>query len=103
MITTAIEVIDIEESDELGRLLAELEPARGPVILRRGGRNIAVVSPLAPEKSGGVPAPRKQITEEDRTAARAALGGWAGNVDIDRLRDALRESRDLPNSATIEA
>ncbi len=102
VLTKEIVVIDIDERDEVSRLIDEMEPARGPVILRRGGRDVAVITPLAAERSSAPVLPRKVITDEERAAARAAAGSWVGNVDFDAFRQALAESRALPPRPPVD-
>ncbi len=38
---------------------------------------------------------KRSPSPADREAALAAFGAWAGNVDIDRLKEGLKESRRL--------
>lgn len=102
MATKTIAVIDIDEPIDVSSLIDGLESALDPVILRRRGLEVAIITPLAHGRSGGAPLPKKVITDEDRAASRAALGGWAGNVDVDRLRRAFRESRALPSRPPVK-
>ena len=102
MVAKSFTVIDVGESEELSRLVDKVGEARGPVILSREGRGVAILSPFTPEHIPTEPVPHKEVTEEDRTASRAALGGWAGNVDVDRLREALKESRQLPSRPPLK-
>lgn len=47
MATRAIEVVDIYEPDDLVRLIDRFEVNPNPVILRRNGREVAILIPLA--------------------------------------------------------
>lgn len=102
MATTAVTVIEIDDRGDVVRLVEEVRSEQAPVILRRGGRDVAVITSLDRVRTAAAPLPRKEITDEDRAASRAALGGWAGNVDVDRLRAAIKESRDLPSRPLVE-
>ncbi len=102
MVTTAVTVIEIDDRDDVVRLVEELETEHAPVILRHDGRDVALITPLGRRRPAEAPLLWKEITEEDRAASRAALGGWAGNVDVDRLRAALRESRELQSRPPVK-
>lgn len=102
MATKAITIIDIDEPTDVASLIDGLEPDRNPVILRRGGREIAIITPLGRGRSNAPVLPRKQVTDEDRAAARAAAGSWVGNVDFDAFRQALAERRGLPPKPPVD-
>ena len=102
MSTRSIDVTDIVNSDDLSRLIDDIEVAQARVILRRGGREVAMLSPLP---SGHLPAdapPLREISEEDRAASRAAAGSWAGNVDFEAWERARAESRSLPPKPPVD-
>jgi len=102
MATKTIAVIDIDEPTDVSSLIDGLESTLDPVILRRGGREIAMITPLGRGRSTAPPLPSKEITEEDRAAARAAAGSWVGNVDFDAFRKALADSRALPPKPPVD-
>jgi antitoxin (DNA-binding transcriptional repressor) of toxin-antitoxin stability system len=95
-------VIDIDDSEELSNLVDTVGEAGGPVILSRRGREVAILRPLTPESLPVEPLPRKEITEEDRAAFRAAAGSWAGNVDFEAWERARAESRALPSRPPVD-
>ncbi len=78
-----------------------LEETHRRVILRRGGRDVAMLSPLVLEISREAP-PRREITDKDRAASRAAAGSWAGNVDFEAWERARAESRSLPPKPPVD-
>lgn len=102
MAKKSITVIDTDASEELSKLVDRVGEARGPVILSRHGREVAILSPLPSEHIPAEPLPRKEITEEDRAAFRAAAGSWAGNVDFDAWERARAESRALPSRPPVD-
>ncbi len=102
MVTTAVTVIEIDDREDVLRLVDELKSEHAPVILRHDGRDVAVITSLDRARSAGAPLPRKVITDADRAAARAAAGSWVGNVDFDAFRKALAESRALPPKPPVD-
>lgn len=102
MITRAIEIVDIDEPDDLVRLVDQLRVSHRPAILRSGGRDVAMLTPLALDGTSSELQPHTDITETDRAASRAAAGSWAGNVDFEAFRRALAESRSLPPKPPVD-
>ncbi len=89
-------IVDIEDILEVETLTRELEEHPEGLVLRRGGRQIAVLSTL-PEVSlaQNTDGPKwRTMTPEEREAFRSLAGAWVGTVDFDQLdrdRAARRE------------
>jgi hypothetical protein len=87
------EAIDISDLPEVARLAEEVRQSRTPRELRRGDEVIARIVPATPLRAT-TPTQRrgKQITEEDRAAFLASAGSWS-DVDIEKFKADLSESR----------
>ncbi len=84
--------IDISTAaPELQRLAEEVNATMRPRRIQRAGETIAVVMPVASKRR-----PKRTPTTADREAALASFGGWDGNVDTERLKQDLAESRRIP-------
>ncbi len=94
MVTTAVTVIEIDDREDVLRLVDELKSEQAPVILRHDGRDVAVITSLDRARSAGAPLPRKVITDEDRAAFRAAAGSWK-DFDAETFLEQNRLSREL--------
>ncbi len=101
MVTKFIKVIDIGEFAEISRLIDDAEEAGGPVVLRRGGRDVAVLSPLAPDHMPTESIPHQEVTDEDRAAFRAAAGGWK-DFDADAFLEQNRASREAGSRPPVD-
>ena len=89
-------IVDIEDIPEVEALTRELDEHPEGLVLRRGGRQIAVLSMLPDvhlaQNTGG---PKwKTMTPEEREMFRSLAGAWVGMLDFDQLdqdRAAQRE------------
>lgn len=81
---------DVTNSPELARLAEEVRATMQPRYLEKDGEALAVVTPVASKKRA-----RRAPTPADREAFLSAFGAWKGNVDVDRLKAGLAESRKL--------
>lgn len=88
-------IVDIEDIPEVEALTRELEEHPEGLVLRRGGRQIAVLSTLADASLGqNADGPKwKTMTSEERETFRSLAGAWAATVDVDALDDQRKESR----------
>ena len=88
-------VIDIEDIPEVAALTRELDEHPEGLILRRDGRQIAVLSTLSDASTAhGDAGPRwKTMTPEEREAFRSLAGAWVGTVDFNALDAEREESR----------
>jgi len=80
--------LDISEMPEVARLADAIARTHTPCVLRRGDQEIAVISPArrrARRRSG--------MTQAQRDAVLASVGGWAGLVDADELKRQLADAR----------
>lgn len=75
-------VVDIGGMPELVRLAEEVRATHEPRVLRRGGEDLAVLTPVEPRRSGDL------WTGYDPDAVRAAIdataGSWA-DLDVDAV------------------
>jgi hypothetical protein len=93
MMSAERRVIDVDESPDLIRLVDDIESCNGTTVLRRNGKERAVVTPMA------TPARRRQRRinpDKLREALQATAGGWQGLVDTDKLIEDIYAARDLP-------
>jgi hypothetical protein len=88
-------VIDIEDVSEVAALTRELDEHPEGLILRRDGRQIAVLSTLSDASAvHGEAGPRwKTMTPKERETFRSLAGAWAGTVDFKALDAEREESR----------
>ena len=86
-------VIDIDESPDLIRLVDDLDASHAGTVLRRNGKEIAIVEPIEQPSRR-----RHRRTDPDklRDVLRATAGGWRGLVDADKLIEEIYAARDLP-------
>jgi antitoxin (DNA-binding transcriptional repressor) of toxin-antitoxin stability system len=89
--------IDITDVPDLLRVAEEVRRAGEPRVLRKDGKEVAMVVPL--------PRPRKRRskkpTEADIEAFRSAAGGWA-DIDTDKLIENIYESRRISIRPPVE-
>lgn len=88
-------IVDVDDAPDLRRLAEEVLATNTPRVLRRGGEDIARVTPL-PRRRG-----RKVTTPADDEAFRAAAGGWK-NVDVDRFLQDNAASRAQSTRPPVE-
>lgn len=84
--------IDVTNDPELLRLAEEVRHSGRPRLLRRGGEDLAILSPVGrvtrrPTRKA------KTCTKADDEAFLASAGSWRGNVDVDRFLADNEESR----------
>jgi hypothetical protein len=91
-VARAIATVDVDENPELARLADELAASGEPIVLRRGGEDVAV---LLPANQAIRDAPSRPLSDAEREAFLATAGGWQGLIDVDAFLDANRESRRL--------
>lgn len=82
-------VIDATDIPELRRIAEEVRNTGESMVIRSGGEELAVVTPIASAKRGR----GKQPTSEQIEGAMAAFGGWAGLIDGEELKANIREGR----------
>ncbi|MGH2534609.1 MAG: hypothetical protein ACRDJW_20285 [Thermomicrobiales bacterium] len=91
-------VIDVEEIPELDRVAQEVSGTGESLLLRKKGRNLAVIHPADWIHSAG----SKRIkTAADLAAFLRTAGGWK-LVDTDRLKKDIQESRKLQTRPPVE-
>jgi len=82
--------IDVTDVPELRRLAEEVNRTGQARVLRRDGKDLAVVNPVPPSDEE----PFKRVkTEADRAAFLAAAGGWKGLFDLDQFLRDMQASR----------
>jgi hypothetical protein len=91
-----LESIDITEMPELRRLAEEVDASREPRLLVRGDVQVAVIAPVSSGKGLG----RKSAA--DLAAFRAAAGSWRDNVDTEKLKRDIAESRRISTRPHVE-
>lgn len=95
---TVTDAIDISENPALLRLVDGLRASHGSVVLRRGGEDVALITPL--ESSQGYP--WRQPTEDDYAAFRTAAGSWRGHLDAERFIRDNHESRQISTRPAVD-
>lgn len=83
--------IDIGDDPSLVRVVEEVQASKGPRVLRRDGKDVAVVMPLRQGSARHRPGRRK--TEADYEAFRSAAGSWNGLIDVDQFIKDIYASR----------
>ena len=80
-------IVDIEDIPEVEALTRELDEHPGGLVLRRGGRQIAVLSTISDVSPTQNADGRKwkTMTREERETFRSLAGAWVGMVDFDQL------------------
>jgi len=87
------ETIDITHNPDLVRLAETVRASNTPAVLRRDDEDIAVVMPLANGAKRRVKgAPSKRKSAADMAIFFSSFGGWK-DVDTDRLKADISESR----------
>ena len=82
--------LDISHTPELLHLVEEMRKDDEPRVLRRGGEDVAILTPLKH------PARRRAVrakTSADHEAFLSSAGSWDGIVDTDKLVADIYESR----------
>lgn len=83
--------IDLEDDKDLEHAVDLAMSSKASLVVRRGGRNIAIVRPLEMTENDEEKTARDVRIE---AAFRATAGGWEGNLDIDEFQEANRASRE---------
>lgn len=87
------ETIDITHNPDLVRLAETVRERNIPAVLRRDDEDIAVVMPLADSAKRRVKgAPLKRKSAADMAIFFSSFGGWK-DVNTDRLKADISESR----------
>ena len=86
--------IDIGETSapSLADVAEEVWRTNRPRLLRRGGQEVAVISPVRKATKRTLFKPKSQA---DVAAFLSAAGGWKDVVDTDKLREDIAASRAL--------
>src|SRR3712207_6592976 len=86
------DTFDINRIPELARLARQVSVSKRALRLTDEEGTVAVLMPVAKPRR-----PRRRVpSAKDREAFLAAAGSWKGNVDVDRLKEGLAESRRIP-------
>jgi hypothetical protein len=91
-------IIDVEEMPELDRVAQEVSSTGEALLLRKRGKDLAVVGPAEWIHAAGS---RRVRTEADLEAFLRTAGGWQ-DVDTDRLLEDIQESRKLQTRPPVE-
>lgn len=90
---TVLRCVDISDAPDLIRFVEESIVGGEPVVIRRAGRDIALLEPLSGSDDLR---PRLTLTVEEEEAFRSSAGAWKGNVDGDKLIREIYEGRGRP-------
>ncbi|MGN6674064.1 MAG: hypothetical protein ACTHMA_12230 [Thermomicrobiales bacterium] len=97
--STARKAIDISDNPELLRLVEEMNAAEEPLLLRRGDTALALLTPV---KRPRARKRKREHTDADRAAFRAAAGGWKGLVDTEAFIRDVYESRRISSRPPVK-
>jgi hypothetical protein len=81
--------IDVTDVPELRRLAEEVNRTGQARVLRRDGKDLALVAPMPPVQNQ---LDKPVTTEADLEAFRSSFGGWK-DFDLDQFLKNLEESR----------
>ena len=87
-----LEPLDISALPDLLRLVDEIVEADEPLVLRRRGEDVAVLTPVGHRAAHD----NERGVTDDGAAERAflaAAGGWKGLVDAEQLKERIRAER----------
>ena len=82
--------VDISTMPDLARLAEEVRSTGTPRRLRRGGEDVAILSPARPRRRT---LKGKTVTQADIDAVMALAGAWKGQVDTEQLKRDLDAAR----------
>ena len=94
-----LRVVDIGDAPELVRFIEESIAGGEPVVLRRAGRDLAVLEPLDGTRPIGA---RRDLTAEEEEAFRSSAGGWKDLPDVEDLERYIKSLRGRPEAADDE-
>ena len=97
--STARNAIDISDNPELLRLMEEMNAADEPLLLRRGDTELALLTPV---KRPHAKKRKREHTDADRAAFRAAAGGWKGLVGTEAFIRDVYESRRISSRPPVK-
>ncbi|HEY7036875.1 MAG TPA: hypothetical protein VH482_36440 [Thermomicrobiales bacterium] len=86
---SSVATLDASHLPDLRRIAEEVRESRAPVVLRLDGRDVAIITPVLPADSGKVGV----LTTGEFETLMSAAGGWKDIVDVEALKDELRQSR----------
>lgn len=78
--------VDISDMPDILRLVNEAASLDQPLVLRRGAKVVATVSPVFDDDNG-------HLTADQIESLRAAAGSWA-DLDADTFLEQVRSDRD---------
>jgi antitoxin (DNA-binding transcriptional repressor) of toxin-antitoxin stability system len=97
---TAARHMSVDEfADDLAGVLERVVRAGETVVIKRAGRAITVVAPIAAPKP---PRRRRATTEVEQRAFLASAGSWQGLVDDEEFLAANARSRRVSTRPAVE-
>jgi hypothetical protein len=87
--------IDASGDPSLSHLAREVRDSNRARIIKLGDEEVAVISPVRQRRTG------RALTDADRQAFLASLGGWK-DVDTDRLVKDIYAARRVGNRPPVE-
>ena len=93
----AVKPIDVDGVPELVRLAREVRESGEPHVLREGGEDLALLTPVAPTRTY----PWREKTEADYEAFRSAAGGWK-DVDTDKIIEDIYADRRMSDHPAVD-
>ena len=88
----SLKSIEIGESPDLVRIVDEIAAGGEPVVLRRNGRDLAILEPLT---EGTIHRARRELTPEEIEAFESSGGAWKDLPDADELVRYIKSLRGL--------
>jgi hypothetical protein len=96
------ETLDISNNPDLLRLAEEVRRRNSATVLRNGSEDVAVMMPVVSTgKRKATRSPFRKKSAADMAAFFASFGGWK-DVDTDRLKADIYESRNRSTSPRPE-
>lgn len=93
-----LKAIDVSTVPELLRLAEEVHNTQEPRVLRRAGEDLALLTPVKPASKRRR---KREKTQADYDAFRAAAGGWK-DVDTDKLIADIYADRQISTRLPVE-
>ena len=87
--------VDASGDPALSRLVREVRDTNQARIIRLGGEEVAIIAPIRRRRPG------RTLSEADRQAFLASLGGW-NDVDTDRLVEDIYAARRAGDRPPVE-